>query len=375
MSDVQPITTSRLANEAARAIRDGFVRFQSRFRAITRRAKKRFIDRNWRGMHNDSRKRLDIYAATVDRLLNQLAEMLGERLQERLVWVSIKAVYSGLIDNRDDWEIAETFFNSITRQIFSTVGVDAEIEFVHTDYASPPTPSRRPVFRTYEGSPSPDLIRSILRDFPELHLTESTIEQDAPAVASVIEESLRSRGDHPTVNRVEAVRSLFFRGERAYIIGRMVCGSETLPLVIAFCHVEEDVQVDAVLVREDDVSLLFSYTRSYFHAEVDRPHDMAAFIRSIIPKKNVAEIYISLGYNKHGKTEIYRAALRQLAKTADKYQIAAGHRGMVMVVFTRPSYPVVFKIIRDRFDYPKECSRQDVVDRYKLVFTMIGQGD
>lgn len=40
------------------------------------------------------------------------------------MWVSVKAVYSELIHDRDDWEIAKTFFNFLPRRIFDTVGVN-----------------------------------------------------------------------------------------------------------------------------------------------------------------------------------------------------------------------------------------------------------
>jgi isocitrate dehydrogenase kinase/phosphatase len=39
-----------------------------------------------------------------------------------------------------------------------------------------------------------------------------------------------------------------------------------------------------------------------------------------------------------------------------------------MVVFTLPSFDVVFKVIRDRFPYPKNILRQEVMAKYELVF-------
>ncbi|MCP4423349.1 MAG: bifunctional isocitrate dehydrogenase kinase/phosphatase, partial [Chloroflexi bacterium] len=116
------------------------------------------------------------------------------------------------------------------------------------------------------------------------------------------------------------------------------------------------------------VSILFSFAWSYFHVDVERPYDLAHFIKTIIPRKRLAEIYISLGYSKHGKTELYRDLLHHLSATAQQFQIARGARGMVMTVFAMPGYDVVFKLIKDRFAYPKTSSRQDVLDKYKLVF-------
>ncbi len=360
-------STSQLANEIARSICDSFDRFQARFREITGRAPGRFVQRDWHGMQADSRERLDIYTESVVQLLAQVRSILGERIHTRLMWGSIKAVYSGLIHDRDDWEIAETYFNSVTRQVHTTIGVDNDIEFVHTDYASPPTPSPHPVFRVYEAGDLATLIRNILLKHPELNLHESAIEHGSHAAAARLGGLLPQRGKTGSF-RAECMTAAFYRGEHAYLIGRLVGVNSALPLVLCFRHDEAGIYLDALLWRHDDISMLFSFTRSYFHVQVDRPHDMVAFIRSILPKKNIAETYISLGYNKHGKTELYRHALRQLARSDDKYHRAEGQRGMVMIVFTMPSYPVVFKVIKDQFDYPKECSRQNVVDRYQMVF-------
>jgi isocitrate dehydrogenase kinase/phosphatase len=40
---------------------------------------------------------------------------------------------------------------------------------------------------------------------------------------------------------------------------------------------------------------------------------------------------------------------------------------MVMVVFTLPSFPYVFKVIRDRFEPPKDTDRKEVKAKYRLV--------
>jgi len=362
------VTTSRLANTIARAIRRAFDQFEREFHDVTRRAKERFEQRDWHGMQSDSAERLEIYTQAIDHIVVRCHELLEDRVHSRLVWTSIKAVYSGLINDRDDFEIAETFFNSVTRRIFTTIGVDNEIEFVHTDFESPPTKAEQPVYRTYDRAESTAaLIRSMLIDtgFP---INEPALVREATLAAEAIEQRLRAAGALKVVERTEMVKSVFYRGEYAYLVGRLFSGSHAMPLVISLRSTEAGVLVDAVLTDENDVSRMFSFARSYFHVDVDRPCDLVAFINSIIPRKRKAEIYISIGYSKHGKTELYRNALRHLASSDDKYELARGRRGMVMIVFTMPSYAVVFKIIKDHFDYPKTCTRDEVIDKYHLVF-------
>jgi isocitrate dehydrogenase kinase/phosphatase len=87
-----------------------------------------------------------------------------------------------------------------------------------------------------------------------------------------------------------------------------------------------------------------------------------------MPRKPLAELYAAIGYNKHGKTEFYRGFLRHLDASEEQFEHAEGERGMVMLVFSLPSYDVVAKLIKHRSDYPKDSSRSEVMRKYRLVF-------
>jgi isocitrate dehydrogenase kinase/phosphatase len=141
-----------------------------------------------------------------------------------------------------------------------------------------------------------------------------------------------------------------------------------VPLVLALRNEPEGILVDAVLLTENEVSILFSFTRSYFHVDVARPYDLVRFLRRLMPRKRVAELYISIGQNKHGKTELYRDLLRHLHATDEQFEHATGTKGLVMIVFTMPGYDDVFKIIRDTFPPPKRTTRRAIMDKYRLVF-------
>ncbi len=361
-------TDSRLANMVAHAIFDSFEVYRTEFWVHTRRARQLFEARDWRGGQQNARARLDLYRRVVDDLERTIRAMLGEKVMSRMIWAGAKAVYSGLIVACDDWEQAETFFNSATRRVFTTVGVDEHIEFVATDFDTPPTSARTPVYRTFSRQKSTAvLIAEILTAYafetPYAHL-----ERDARLIGRAIEARLRDIGALRSVSRVETVRAIFFRGKGAYLVGRMFSGSHLIPLALALLNTPDGVVVDAVMLHETDLSILFSFSRAYFQVEVERPYDLVRFLKSILPRKRDAELYISIGYNKHGKTELYRDLLHHLAASDDQFEIAHGEKGMVMTVFAMPAFDVVFKLIKDRFAYPKKTTRQDVLDKYKLVF-------
>ena len=179
----------------------------------------------------------------------------------------------------------------------------------------------------------------------------------------------RMRSESSAVQRIDMINQVFHRGMGAYLIGRLNVRHHYTPLVIALHNTREGIQVDAVLLDADSVSILFSFTRSYFHVEPQRPYDLVRFIKTIIPRKRIAEIYSSIGYNKHGKTELYRDLIKHTATCGDaQFHSSPGKAGMVMIVFNLPDYDLVFKLIRDRFRNPKNTTRREVMDKYEYVF-------
>jgi isocitrate dehydrogenase kinase/phosphatase len=348
----------------ATVIHDAYNTFSHSFYSLTCLAQGRFEARDWHGHRANARQRLELYRQIINHVETQIRHLLGDRSQDKLVWASMKAVYSSLIAHHNDWEIAETFFNSVTRRIFATVGVDPQIEFVATDFDFPPTPSPVDVYRIYQ--PDKDvspLLQQIISDY-DYQTPFADLTGDCEQVAQRLQAHLQNR----QITQIDMVKQPFYRGKGAYLVGRVFTTEGMFPLVLALLNDEKGIYVDSALFDETSISILFSFARSYFHVATQRPFDLVQFIRSLIPQKRVAEIYISLGYNKHGKTQLYRELLKHLEHSQAQFEIAPGQRGMVMIVFTMPDYDLVFKIIKDRFSHPKRTTRREVMAQYELVF-------
>ncbi len=315
-------------------------------------------------MRDDAVERLEIREHIIRGVVSDMQTLLGADLKDKVLWAQMKTAYVEIINCRPNPQLAETLFSSVTRRIFATDGVDPNIEFVDSEFDCEGTPSAGPVFATYYGDTPADIVRQILTAL-DFDVPYHDIPDDALRVAERIE--TQWTGDAP-VERIEMLQPIFYRGKGAYLVGRICGGKNTIPLVLALNNGEHGVYVDAVMLTPDDVSIVFSFTRSYFHAEMERPREVVGFLHSIMPAKRIAELYISIGYHKHGKTELYRDFIHHLDRSDDLFDIAPGERGMVMLVFTLQSYDMVFKVIRDRFAYPKTTTRQDVMDKYNLVF-------
>jgi isocitrate dehydrogenase kinase/phosphatase len=365
---VVDLSAARLSGAVVPAIVDGFDGYLAMFMRITRRAKGRFERCDWRGTVSDAAERLDLYGHVIDHLENEVRSALGNRVADRQVWATIKAAYSGLIADRPDYNLAETFLNSVTRRIFATVGVDRNIEFVDSDFESPPHESAGLVPRTYEPVPDlTELVASILHDCNfDCHFEDSG--RDARLVTDRLVSRLRLAGGSDCVDRAEIIPALFCRRKGVYLFGRLHSGPACIPLGLALLNSERGITVDAVLTDSDDISIVFSFARSHFHVDLEPAGEVIQYLKLLMPKKPIAELYIAIGHHKHGKTELYRDLLRHLRQSEEQFVFAPGIHGMVMVVFTLPGYDVVFKVIRDRFPTVKPMTPKDVRRTYGLVF-------
>ncbi|MBA3963050.1 MAG: bifunctional isocitrate dehydrogenase kinase/phosphatase [Chthoniobacterales bacterium] len=361
------LTDSRLAALCAEETRNAFGDYESRFGAITVRARERFLARDWRGSHDDAAERLRLYSSVLDGLTNRVTELMGERLQERAVWQAIKAVYSSLISQSIRWEVAESFFNSLTRRVFATEGVEQTIEFVDTDFDAPPAVHEAELCRASAGAVLTDLISGALTNAESGFAHDKWCDlQDAIATAA---DRISAKITAQTATRLEIFRGVFYRGRGAYFVGRILAGEQAVPLAFCVRHPDESgLTLDAVLIGEGDLAILFSYTRAYFRVATASPFELVQWLRELMPQKRTADLYNAIGFNRHAKTDFYRDFVRHLQNSGDRFVAAEGARGMVMLVFTLPSYDVVFKLVRDKFDAPKDIDRADVLRRYRLVF-------
>lgn len=367
MSDSLPAGGSD-SDECAQAIVDAFIGYNADFRAITRRAPQRFEARDWIGSQHDAVERIDLYDRYVRQIIAQLEERFGDGVRDRALWTGAKRHFARLIESMPDNEFMKTFFSSTTRSLFGTVGLDPDIEFVALDVDPLRGIGSAVLTNTYVNRGSLELLfEEALADFgfkcPYRNF-EKTVTQTAVAVATQCTES----GGAGAIDSVEIIRPVFFQISRAYLVGRINGKGWMLPLVIALKNADAGVVVDAVMTDEDRVSVLFSFTRSYYHVDLERVGEAVLFLRTMLPRKPLSELFIVLGRARQGKTERYRELFRHLGQSTDHFVHAAGERGLVMVVFTLPSFDVVFKLIRDRFAYPKNILREEVIAKYQMVF-------
>jgi isocitrate dehydrogenase kinase/phosphatase len=348
----------------AAAVAEHFRAYNDEFGRITRRAALNFLAEDWHTAQQDAVARIELYEQRVTRCVAVLDEQLKPHSTDSALWIEIKRAYEVLVARRPDSDFYRTFFNSVCRDLFGTVGVNPEVEFTATSMgrASGAVPIR--VYRV--GTSLPTAVREIIADLP---FGAAIRDQDA-AVHRISAEIGRhfSTGRQRAPESIELIEPVFYRGLNAFIVGRLIVDGSITPIVVAFSNSREGVKVDSVIMSIADVGSLFGYTRSYFHVDLPVVGATITLLRSFIPHKPVDELYTVLGRARQGKSERYFSLQRHLDSSIDSFVHAPGDRGLVMIVFTLPSHDLVFKVIRDHFGAPKTNSRADVLERYRFVF-------
>ncbi|KDB60394.1 bifunctional isocitrate dehydrogenase kinase/phosphatase [Bordetella bronchiseptica] len=377
--DVQRIEPAPVAGPApldvAHLILAGFDRHYALFRYSAQRAKSLFESGDWHGMQRLSRERIEYYDMRVRECATQLDSALrgsgartadGSRANgsaalseaQTAFWQAVKQEFVGLLADHRQPECAETFFNSVSCRILHRDYFHNDFLFVRpaiaTDYLDSRIPSYRVYYPVAEG-----LHKSLIRMVADFGLAVpyADLPRDARLLARAAVRQLRGQLPRHAGPRlasdcqIQVLGSLFFRNTGAYIVGRLINQGTVYPFAVALRrNPAGQVCLDALLLGADDLSTLFSFTRAYFLVDMETPAAVVNFLASLLPRKPKAELYTMLGLQKQGKTLFYRDFLHHLTHSRDAFDIAPGIRGMVMCVFTLPSYPYVFKLIKDRID-------------------------
>lgn len=356
-----------LSKKVAYQIVNHFDKSYRWFTRITRGAQARFEQGLWKDTQLASKERITIYEQSLNDAVADIYHQVEVRQKDNAFWCEMKRVFVQLLEGHPQFELAETFYNSVIGRIFRHQKIDDNVMFVLPSRCFLPGQDREKVINTFDTTTTVrEMYDAIFRIY-RFGIAFEDRERDMQNLETALRQRL-SKEQLASVQAVEMLKPVFYRGKAAYIIGRICMPDETLPFVIAL-HTNDQQQlfVDALLTDRKDLSVIFGFARSYFMADTQYPAEVVAFLQELLPNKKHFELYMSLGHYKHGKTVFYRNFLQHLDTSDDQFEAAPGIRGLVMMVFHLPSYGVVFKIIKDEFAESKKITRDHVKDCYRLV--------
>ncbi len=370
MQNFPKLLSSQIAFDIARMILDGFDKHYRLFRHSSQNARRHFERMNWKEAQHEARERIAFYDRRVQECVHSLEDEYQEGDLTDSVWREVKLHYIGLLTDHRQPELAETFFNSVCCNILHRTYFHNDFIFVRPALSTEYIESAEgiPAYRVYY--PAQDgLATTLMRMVTNFQLdcAFAHLERDVAQVEARLRMVL-GRGALEANHQIQVLSSLFYRNKGAYIVGKIINGNHESPFVIPVLHTRSgSLVLDTVLTDTNLITLLFSFTRAYFMVDMEVPSAYVQFVRSMLPNKPRSEIYTILGLQKQGKALFYRDFLHHLRHSSDSFAVAPGIRGLVMVVFALPSFPYVFKAIKDSFPPPKETTPALVKEKYLLV--------
>ena len=361
---------SEQAIRIANMILEGFKHHFSLFQEITSGAQERFENAEWLKIREASRRRIHFYDRRVEETVDRLRTELGITELNAPLWGEVKIRYIHLLLEHLQPELAESFYNSVFCKIFDRQYFNNMHIFVRSSVSLEYLESNEPIYKSYY--PLDSGLRKVVREILDsagFELPYENLSRDVRRILHHLAQVLPRKRRSAALNyQIDVLRSLFFRNKAAYLIGRVINDYHISPFIVPILNNENgELFADALILDPADLDTIFGFSRAYFMVETPVPSATVQFLMSIVPGKSQADLYSAIGFHKQGKTAFYRDFLHHLAHSSDKFIEAPGIRGMVMMVFTLPSYQYVFKIIKDAFEPPKNVSRSTVIAKYRLV--------
>lgn len=357
-----------LAYAIAKTLLNGFERHIFLYSEITRSAQQRFEQCLWAQIQKAARERTDFYELRVNETLATLKNDFAINELDQTLWQQIKRRYIELLSIHNQPELAETFYNSVFCHLFERKYYHNGFIFVESSVGSKINPKASIYTSFYPAKKGLyDTIEDVLTR-PNFNLPYEDLKQGIGNIVKAFRQRAIKTRYQVEELQFDMLDHVFYRNKGAYIIGRVISPEGETPFIVAILNNENGaLYIDALLTDEEYMAVVFGFARAYFFVDCQHPYTLVNFLQRLIPHKTRADLYASIGFHKQGKTQFYRDFLNHLEQSDDKLELAAGIKGMVMSVFTLPSYPYVFKIIKDKFSPTKTVTKKEVKEKYRLV--------
>ena len=354
------LTEARALSEK---VLDGFNRHYARFRECARAAKISFEKGDWPHIQKLVADRIEYYDERVAETVHTLAANAQVHPNNKAFWHEVKSHYVECLMNHKQPECAETFFNSVTTKVLKAEYFHNEFIFsrpmISTEYIDSESVTYSSYYPIRDG-----WHKALVKMFNDYQLAHpfTDLNRDVATIIDRLRHLDKVMFEHPRPNlQIQVVSSLFYRNKGAYILGKVINSFFEYPFVIPILHDKEGgLAADTIILDTRHINSLFSFNRAYFMIDCDVPSAVVNFLHSILPSKPKSELYNMIGLQKQGKALFARDYKQHIRHSTDEFILAPGIRGLVMLVFTLPSFPYVFKIIKDVISPPKEVDKEMV---------------
>ena len=356
-----------LAASLILAIYDDFYR---RLCEYPHRAQRAFEEMDPHAAIRISRERLDLYSRYIAEHGPKILAAFPALATDTAVWEALDRLFTAMIVDRYDADIAFSFAHSIRRNIGRGLWRPVAYSF--------PPPSKLRAFSMaavhrrlrVHGRIDADLVRAALQ-LPNFSVPFRDLDGDARKIIERVESVLYESPDEPSVLALDVIDAGFFRDRSAFVVGRWILADDGMvPFVVALLNSPEGIYADAVLHRVSDIHDLFSSALANFHVTTRLYYQTCVFLYSLMPRRPFGHHYSTIGFNHVGKVAILNEINEQIRR-GHRFERSPGVPGTVALGFTFDACSYHLKVIRDRpthsYKWGSYPGVDAVSDKYRVV--------
>lgn len=359
------------ARRAAELILQGHRRYLCEFHALTAKARETFENRAWAQEALNAERRVRLYREGVNGTRSRLQRECPRWLLDRAFWMGVRQVFLENVFDDYDADLALSYFYSTMRLAFDQT--DIPVEYADDGLAERShVSSPHAAWQWHHAGPKrlQRSVEQVLRSC-RFQAPFENIKRDAALVAARMLEEWRRQGCFGFPRDLQTLRPVFFRDREAYLVGKLLSARAELPVVLALMHEGDGITVNAVLAGKEDMrNILFISTRSTFHVPTDHYREILAFLDGLAPERGHPAMCAVIGFTHPARVALNQRLRLHLKATGERFAAAPGRVGMAMIVFSPPTFPYVFKVIRDFSSKVGWTGRDRIMDLYRWVHEM-----
>ena len=363
---VEAAARIELAAQLILTVYDEFYRRLCEYPHLAQRA---FEDMDPHASIRISQERLGLYSRYIAEHGPRILAAFPALAANLAVWDALDRLFTAMIVDRYDADIAFSFAHSIRRNISRGLWRPVAYSF--------PPPSK---LRAYSmasvhrrlrisGRIDTELLCTALQT-PNFAVPFRDLQGDAQRILERVEQVLGGPG-HGVPLALDVIDAGFFRDRSAFIVGRwLLADGGIAPFVVALLNSADGIYADAVLHRVSDIHDLFSSALANFHVTTRLYYQTCVFLFSLMPRRPFGHHYSTIGYNHVGKVAILNEINDQV-RCGHRFERSPGVPGTVALGFTFDECAYHLKVIRDRptssYKWGAYPGVAAVSDKYRVV--------
>ena len=179
--------------------------------------------------------------------------------------------------------LQKPFFNTVICYLLDRKFFNNEYFFFRPNLSTEHIESEKPTYYTYEIN-SKNFLEVTHKILHELGIANK-LKHKRQNIKKVLLflKSINNQIRRKNFSQLQIISSLFIRNKGAYLVGKFFNPEDFYPFAIAFTpNDDDDIEIDAILTNQEQLRILFNFSRAYFFVNANVPSGVVEFLKGFL---------------------------------------------------------------------------------------------